>query len=397
MALKILYLAHDLTDAAVRRRVLMLKLGGAHVTVAGFQRAENTLAGDGDVTTIFLGRTVDGRFVQRLQAVLSAAMSLKKDLKNVPEPDVIVARNLEMLALADRASKKFGAKVPVIYECLDIHRLLLNDGLKGRMLRAAEGFFGRDIKLIITSSPAFIDNYFSRRSKVAAPTLLLENKVLVRGNPAAIPLPKPRPPGVGRPWKIGWFGAIRCSKSLAILSEFARRMEGKVEVIIRGRPSHGEFDNFSRQVALAPYVEFGGPYRNPEDLEAIYSDVQFAWAVDFFEEGLNSEWLLPNRLYESALHGAIPVALKSTETGKFLERRGLGLVLEAVTPDDLETPFKAMDDNFYERLFNAMAGAERRLWVAGAEECRSLVAHLGMFDAKGISSPSEVTTSHVKP
>ena len=46
MTLQILYLAHDLTDAAIRRRVLMLRQGGARVSVAGFQRAGNVLAGE---------------------------------------------------------------------------------------------------------------------------------------------------------------------------------------------------------------------------------------------------------------------------------------------------------------------------------------------------------------
>ena len=41
MTLHVLYLAHDLADAAIRRRVLTLKAGGAEVTVVGFQRGGN--------------------------------------------------------------------------------------------------------------------------------------------------------------------------------------------------------------------------------------------------------------------------------------------------------------------------------------------------------------------
>ena len=38
-------------------------------------------------------------------------------------------------------------------------------------------------------------------------------------------------------------------------------------------------------------------------------DVHFTWAIDFYEAGANSDWLLPNRLYEGGAHGAVPIAL----------------------------------------------------------------------------------------
>ena len=151
MRLQVLYLAHDLADAAIRRRVLMLKQGGARVSVAGFQRAGNLLAGEDDVPTVVLGRTADARFAQRASAVISAALRLKSSLAGLPAPDVIIARNLEMLALAARASALQGTRVPVVYECLDVHRLLLDSGLKGALHRRAEGFFGRHASLLLTS------------------------------------------------------------------------------------------------------------------------------------------------------------------------------------------------------------------------------------------------------
>ena len=388
MKTHILYLAHDLADAAIRRRVLMLISGGASVTVAGFQRAENLLDGQADVQTIALGRTEDARFVQRIGAVVSAAMSLKSRLSGVPRPDVIVARNVEMLALAARASSVFGGGIPVVYECLDIHRLLLDRGLKGTLLRALEGYFGRKAKLLVTSSPAFVEHYFKPRSTLDLPTLLLENKVLELSDEphTAAPPPAPR---TGEPWRIGWFGAIRCRKSLAILSDFAARMNGRVEIVMRGRPADSEFENFERTVQAAPFVEFHGAYRNPEDLGSIYADVHFVWAIDFFEEGLNSDWLLPNRLYEGSVHGAIPIALKSTETGKFLDQRNLGLTLDRVSPEDLLCEFEAMTPARYKELFGRMAETERSTWVAGPTDCRALVTKLSKLGDRpgGASEP----------
>lgn len=386
MTLRVLYLAHDLADAAIRRRVLTLTAGGAAVDVAGFQRGGNLLSAEGGVSSRVLGETADGRFVQRMGAVASARLGLKRKLAGLSRPDVIIARNLETLALAEPAAASFGGNIPVVYECLDIHRLLLDGGAKGRAMRFAQRRFASHASLLITSSPAFVENFFKPLSGLELPVLLLENKVLMLGDEpnAATVAPKPAPEG--KPWRIGWFGAIRCAKSLAILTEFARRMEGRVEVVLRGRPAYSEFSDFDAQVAAAPHVEFHGAYRNPEDLAQIYNDVHFTWAIDFFEEGLNSDWLLPNRLYEGGLHAVVPIALASTETGRFLDSRRIGLTLERADPQSLVDLFAGMTDERYRAQTAAVAGIDRSQWVTTSADCRALVARLAALDRN--TSPS---------
>src|SRR5687768_8600887 len=142
--LHVLYLVHDLSDPAVRRRVLMLREGGAGVTVAGFRRTPEPVESIEGYTPIDLGRTSDGRFAQRLIAVARAAASLESTFAPIRRPDLIIARNLEMLALAARAKRLIGgADLPIVYECLDIHRLLLRDDMVGRAMRGAERYLAR--------------------------------------------------------------------------------------------------------------------------------------------------------------------------------------------------------------------------------------------------------------
>ena len=71
------------------------------------------------------------------------------------------------------------------------------------------------------------------------------------------------------------------------------------------------------------------PTATREDLAAIYGEVHFTWAIDFFEEGLNSSWLLPNRLYEGCRFGAVPIAMQAApRPARFLAERHLGLLLD---------------------------------------------------------------------
>ena len=374
--LHILYFVHDLADPAVRRRVLMLQAGGALVTLAGFRRDDNALAAVHGVEPIELGRTRDAQFAQRVTAVARSAAKLREALRAVARPDVIIGRNLEMLALANRAKSIFGGDMPIVYECLDIHRLLLRDDVVGRALRATERHFGSQAALLLTSSPAFVDRYFRRRSGLLLPIMLLENKVLALDPAARAAVPNARPHAAGKPWKIGWFGALRCRKSLALLDDFSRRMQGRFEIVLRGRPAYSEFDDFDRVVRDAPFMHFAGAYKNPEDLAAIYGDVQFSWAIDFFEEGLNSSWLLPNRLYEGGLYGAVPIAVDGTETARFLAGRKIGFTLDAADAAHLAALLGEMNEQRYLAAFEAMASQDRKQWMVDRADCYGLVQRL---------------------
>ena len=371
--LHVLYLVHDLCDPAVSRRVIMLQAGGAKVTLAGFRRGKNPLV-NFDTPPIELGVTRDGKFAQRLAAVAKAVFSLGTKFKGVEKPDIIIGRNLEMLALANRAKALFGAETPIVYECLDIHRLLLRGDWVGKALRGAERALGRNVALLVTSSPAFVRNYFLRFCQIDAPVALLQNKVLelaerpVDGPSIIAP--------VGEPWKIGWFGALRCRKSLELLAAFTRQMEGRYEVILRGRPAYSEFTDFDAFVAAEPYLRFAGPYRNPEDLAAIYSEVHFTWAIDFFEEGLNSSWLLPNRLYEGCRYGAVPIAMRRTETGRFLADRHLGVLLDNPSVAELTAVLSDIDSEDYVASREKIQAEDRGTWVCDIHDCRTLVERL---------------------
>lgn len=388
--IRVLYLVHDLSDPAVRRRVLMLTAGGATVTLAGFRRGENSLADIDGVAPLELGATADARFAQRLIAVAGTAVKLPRLLAGVERPDVILARNLEMLALANRASGHFDG-VPIAYECLDVHRLLLEKGVAGMALRGAERHFGRDARLLVTSSPAFVEHYFKPLSGIRAPIHLLENQVLeLDGGGTVMQL---RSRSAGAPWRIGWFGAIRCRKSLDLLAAFTRRMEGRFEVILRGRAVHSEFDDFDGLVAREPYLRFEGPYRNPEDLSTIYADVDFTWAVDFFEEGQNSLWLLPNRLYEGCRHGALPIVLDGTETARLATQRGVSIALADDRLDTLIDRLSSFDEATYKVLHANLIAAGPRPWILDRADCAAFVQRLA-----ALRQPAEQTaTPHPTP
>jgi hypothetical protein len=368
---KILYLVHDLSDPAVRRRVIMLRDGGALVTVAGFRRTSGPVSDVAGAPTLDLGQTYNGGFIQRIWSVLREVAGLKKHRDMFEKADVVIARNLEMLAIAVRG-RGFAAKPPaLVYESLDIHRLLLNQGPVGTIFRTLEGWLASRASVLITSSPAFVREYFERLSQVRLPVRLIENKVY--GSDITIPEGPRRP---GPPWKIGWFGAIRCRKSLRILSDLVRQSDGAIEVIIRGRPAYDQLPDFDKITSETPGLIFAGPYKNPDDLPSIYREVHFSWAIDMFEEGLNSSWLLPNRLYEGGLFNTVPIALKSVETGRFLDGLKIGVTLADPLDLSLRSFFRNLTAASYSDLELRATKVPSAHWYSSKKDCEHLVEFL---------------------
>jgi succinoglycan biosynthesis protein ExoL len=372
-AFSILYLVHDLSDPSVLRRVTMLKAGGAAVTLMGFRRNAEPVSTVGGCPAYDLGQTHNGRFVQRILAVIMAVLKLEKQRHHFASADLIIARNLEMLGIGVRGRSLTKPLKPLIYESLDIHRLLLRSDAIGKALRWLEGWLSRRASLLITSSPAFVRHYFTPLSNVRLPHLLIENKVFL---PEAHIAPLPMARAASTPWKIGWFGAIRCRKSLEILKRLVAKYPGNVEVIIRGKPAYDQFDDFETQVRTTPGISFHGPYRNPDDLPAIYGEVHFSWCIDMFEEGQNSSWLLPNRIYEGGLFATVPIAQRKVETGRTLEEMGLGIQLDDPLEPSLDQFMSHLGEPQYQQLQQAALSIPRQRWLHDNEACIELVAYL---------------------
>ncbi len=372
--LRVLYLVHDLSDPAVDKRTIMLRDGGARVTVAGFRRTPEPIAEVAGTPAINLGQTQNGGFLQRIIAVLQIVLSIRKYRHLFLDSDVVIARNLEMLAIGVRGQSSVNPAPKLIYESLDIHRLLLDRGIVGRVLRGLEGWLSKRAAALITSSPAFVENYFKPLSQVQLPVVLIENKVYSGETalPGTSEIVRPAAP----PWKIGWFGAIRCRKSLDLLSELVKRAEGLVEVTIRGRPAYNEFADFARSTTETPGLRFGGAYRNPVDLDQMYGNIHFTWAIDMFEEGQNSTWLLPNRLYEGGRHGSVPLAVADVETGHKLAELGIGRNFPVLTVDALLDFFRTLTAAEYQAMSFAARSIPAATWSFTRQDCVELVAAL---------------------
>lgn len=376
--LKVLHLSFNLGDAAVHKRAAMLLQGGAKVTLAGFRRTHVAIPHIHDCPTVNFGQTYNGHFIQRIGAVLRVLCTLRRHRTLFADAEIIIARNMEMLAIAVCGRALLNPAASIIYESLDIHRLLVAPGIIGFIMRALEGFLSRRAHAMITSSGAFIHQYFNVHSKVRLPYRLVENKVLATVN---FPPPKPQMPPRpdAPPWRIGLFGIIRCSRSLDLLSNLVKTYPGMIEVVIRGRPALDQIPDFHDRIAATPGLTFLGAYKNPDDLVAMYREIHFNWLIDMYEDGQNSTWLLPNRLYEGGVFDAIPLARSTDASGRYLKELQAGVILPAPLHKTLHGFFQHLTPKYYRELATSIAAVPSRIWIDSPSDCTSFVNFLTTY------------------
>jgi hypothetical protein len=164
---------------------------------------------------------------------------------------------------------------------------------------------------------------------------------------------------------------------LNILSALAKSSKRAIAVVIRGRPSDAVFSNFASEVTDIPHLRFLGRYNYPDGLSTIYADVHFAWAIDYYQCGQDSTRLLPDRIYEASLYGAVPMALNGIETGRWLSVRAAGAVLNEPLEKELSSFFRELNPLRYAQLAKQMEAIPREDLACEKADCRALVQALG--------------------
>jgi succinoglycan biosynthesis protein ExoL len=371
--MKISYFFHDVGHADLARRCGMLREGGAETMVFGFRRTQQAEA-DLAEAVVDLGRTADARFLQRVWSVARVIPRLRQWADKLRSSNVILARNLEMLVLAAIARRLHAPRAALVYECLDIHRLMLSNQLGGAILRRLERMLLNRSQGLMVSSPAFIREYFQPIHRALPRTFVVENKVFPADETGVA---SGEIFGSGPPWRIGWFGVLRCRRSLEMLSLLLRSAPGMFEVVVAGVPASGVFEGNEKAFAGISGLTFLGAYKGEAAHARLFRSVHFIWAIDYYDAGGNSNWLLPNRLYRAALYGAVPVTLAGVETGKWLACYNAGILLDEPAEEQLLATMRSITPQSFAAAKAAIERIPKTALITQAGECQDLVVSLG--------------------
>lgn len=372
----------DLAEAAQIRRIRSLIALGCKVT-SFCQRREGSPNFAPEWPNVDLGlvrhNDIKGRALGSARAVARAL----RGWRELAEADVIIARNLDlaMIALAARrlASLRAGrlTPAPLVYECLDIHDLMTRPGRVGQAMRRAERLVLSQAALLVVSSPGFIRNYFDPVQHYRGPVALVENKLWL--GIGAQPRPeRPRMASVdrdpGAPLTLGLVGSIRCQASVDLLMGCADLMGPALHVRIAGALHDHALSGFHEAVAKRDNVEWVGRYAYPEGLAGAYEGCDLVWAQDMWQRGTNSDWLLPNRIYEASWCGCPSLGLDTTQTGQRIREDDLGWTIDAPTPEALAALLRSLTPEDLAARRAALLGRPETDFVQTPEDVRPFLS-----------------------
>jgi hypothetical protein len=388
----IAFFGYDSTEPTVTKRVKAFQANNSRVVGFMFRRIRNVRTSPPAWENIELGVTTDRNYGRRIPKLLAAVVKVLRHKRMLQGCQIIYARNIDMLLIAVLAKRLAGARGVLVYEVLDVQRIFIGERLVNKVARWAERVLMRSCQMLVVSSPDFVDRYFAPLQRLSIPWTLLENKVsadqLPAGGEHLLRHPLPGHP----PWVIGWFGTLRCVRSLDILCRLADAFGDRIQIYLRGRTSEEDLPMAMIEAATARHrnVTFDGPYANPDDLAAIYGRVHFSWAVDYLDAGTNSDWLLPNRVYEGGLFGSLALARSGTAAGRLVERDRLGWAFHEPLESAVHTFLETLDAGTYERARELVNGLTRSKFVDEADT-GDLLARLDRLSAGVDGAASSAT------
>jgi succinoglycan biosynthesis protein ExoL len=103
--------------------------------------------------------------------------------------------------------------------------------------------------------------------------------------------------------------------------------------------------------------------------------VHFAWSLDFTDEGLNSDWLLPNRIYEGSFFNTPSIAERRTAIGGWLADKAAGLLVNQPV-DDVVHALNTLTPESYRFLEERTRAIDTRALAFDEDACKNLVVAL---------------------
>lgn len=319
-----IYIGVDATNPTLILRIRSFIRAGVQLKAFTFRRQKFNTDYEPEWDNVHLGMTTDRNYIARLPILLSGALKLLRHRDDFKNADFIYARNIDLFFLGLVAKWMTGSAAKLVYEVEDVQEIFFKDTLGGRIFRWLEARALKYTDLLVPLSPGFVHGYFEPIQGYKGPHYVLENKIQLGDQPDVRTEAGEVWNGIRDRWVIGWFGTLRCPKSMALLEQIAERLGDKVEIYTRGYPTETGLDAYMDIVNRHPNWSYDGEYTIPDDLEQMYGRVHFSWCIDYLDEFGNSPLLLACRMYQGGFYGAVPLVVEGWEMDRWLQRAGVG-------------------------------------------------------------------------
>jgi succinoglycan biosynthesis protein ExoL len=270
-----------------------------------------------------LGIIKDGKYLQRIPSFMRAFFIIKRNLPKTNTPLYFYAFSFDCLLLAHLSGLKKG-----IYEIGD----LISLNFLTTFVRLIEKKLLSQKRYLVLTSQKFISYY----ADLISPSriYLIENKL----NTFFTGLRPQTKQFTSERIVIGVIGLMRFEKPLRMLVEFVKNNSSRFSINCYG---DGPFKTLFSE-SDSEYIRYFGPFKNPDDLQRIYSEIDLSFVV-YDNSNYNVRVALPNKLYESAFFGVPLFVAEHTSLAEIVNEHDVGAAVSLESQDDFEKPFNLLN------------------------------------------------------
>lgn len=313
--MKIKFILGQISQPRCIKRLEAIKDAGFDIAVYGFDNGlynENIRNKDYKIHSIRIDRN-SNKFIKSIQKILF----IKKVTSSLSSHDILYAFGID---IAFWVYLFTGGRRKYIYEEADLNYTKFSNKYIVRFLKSIDKYLIRHSYYTVLTSDGFV-KYLYESSIPPKQIIILPNKLNVYFT--AIPR-KTCELQKKEKIRFGFIGAVRYPNTIVRFSEVVGKYFPQHEFTFWGT-GVGIEEAISR---CKPYsnVNFEGSFRNPEDLETIYSNIDIN-VVCYDTAHFNVTIAEPNKLYESIFFGKPLVVSANTFLANKVDNLGIGFVV----------------------------------------------------------------------
>ncbi len=220
-------------------------------------------------------------------------------------------------------------KPKFIYQISDIREILTKPNPFNRLLSLIDAFFTKRALLLVVTSEAFVEEYYKKKFKnFEVNYKLIENKIQLYNKSLNNIYPLQKIEKSRELITIGYFGFLRCERSLETLLQLAKT-DSKFVIIIRGILSPS-LEKYTAEFNKVNNVHFLGKFISPFHLEEMYDEIDLAWiCYPYVEQSYgNISWARTNRFYEAGYFKTPMITQLGTKDSFRAKEQNLGITID---------------------------------------------------------------------
>ena len=317
MKSNLIVLAQSLEQPRIVKRINQKAKEYDNVHVYGFTRnvhsVENhqILAKNQNVTITVAGQLKNGKYLERIFTYI-------KLLKTLYSKYGFRKKNVYVFGLDLRIFSAFLMNADIDYEISDIVWLYDRKGKK-RIMRFIDNWLAGRSRKVVYTTRSFHDGYYSKSVREDQ-VVIAENKLETYGK--VKPVDEIKDDKI----RIAYIGAFRYAK---IIDHLIASVNNNSNLILNFYgATHGKLiETINEATRSNVNISYHGPFKNPDDLERIYSENNLNFVV-YNNASENERVAMPNKFYESGFFNIPIVCATKTYVGKRVLEQNMGWTID---------------------------------------------------------------------